>query len=302
MAAGDFAALRIQDPGALQWSLEHTEIPLQWIVETGTHNLLGLKKWVELTGRRLDRLVLSLQIPRSRLRQYGQELKVPLEILGIGPILLFYTPRHLLEQFGSAELREIRLLATSRESAHKDFPVLSNAHGTFLFHQKHHWLLEYAEELAEMGIGHVRLELPVGDLRDQALELLRKKNPTSHVLEQFKAVYPTSLIRGFYHSNKSQGLFSKLKNEVLEKLRQEAVGQVIGVEKGCYLGVELGGKVPLEVGREYFIQTPEGKRIPFTLRILKHPDLSCATQLSSGLALVGYVKGAGPKGLIMATT
>ena len=45
-----FHALRVQDPGALQWALEKTRLPLHWNVETGNHNLLGLETWVKLIG------------------------------------------------------------------------------------------------------------------------------------------------------------------------------------------------------------------------------------------------------------
>ena len=297
LKSGEFHALRLQDAGALQWALERSDIPLHWIAETGNHNLLGLQKWVELIGTRLERLVLSCQIPREQLQLYGRELKIPLELLGLGPILLFYSPRHLLENFGHAQTQEIRLLASSEESAHKHFPVRSNRHGTFLFHQKHHWLLQYVDDLAQMGVTHLRLEVESDNMFHQALQLLQ--SPTTASLEKFQKTYRAPLIRGFYHRNKSHQLFPKLKNEGLEKFREQAIGEVIGVERGQFLGVHLREKARLEVGQRYSIQTPEGKEILFTLHRLQNPDFSPATCISGGLALIGHLKGVGPRSLVV---
>ena len=294
---GDFCALRVQDSGALQWGLEETTLPLHLIVETGNHNLSGLQEWGRLMGKRLERLVLSTQIPRKQLQLYGKKLGHPLELLGLGPILLFYTPRHLLEKFGQVSKEEMGMLASSEESAHKNFSVLSNAHGTFLFHQKHHWLLEHVSDLAAMGITHLRLEAPSEDLLRRALELIRYPDQTS--LEDFRVDYPSPLIRGFYHRNKSTVLFSKLKNQGLERFREQSIGEVIGVEKGHFLGVQLREGRQLRVGEQYQIQTPEGRSISFTLHTLKGPDLSSTTCIVGGLALVGHVKGVGPKGLVL---
>ena len=296
LGLGVFHALRVQDVGALQWALEETSHPLHWIAETGNHNLRGLQEWAKIIGERLERLVLSLEISQEGLREVANKLSIPLELLGLGPILLFYTPRHLLQNFADDASEQVKVLATSEESAHKNFPVVQNCHGTFLYHQKHHWLLQHGKELAAMGMTHLRLEVESESLLEQALQLW--SHPDPQLLEQFQANYPVPLIRGFYHRNKSQVLFSKLKNEILENLREEALGEVVGVEKGNYLGVQLREGAVLQVGGHYRMQTPEGKNIAFTLRNLKDFGLHPADQLRGGVVLVDYVKGACPKSLI----
>ena len=50
-------ALRVQDPGALNWAIENTKLPLQFIAENGNHNLKALEGWIELSLGRLERLV-----------------------------------------------------------------------------------------------------------------------------------------------------------------------------------------------------------------------------------------------------
>ena len=62
----DFCALRVQDAGALQWSLEQTELGLHWIVEAGNHNLLALERWVDYIGERLGAVgVVHWKFPAS---------------------------------------------------------------------------------------------------------------------------------------------------------------------------------------------------------------------------------------------
>ncbi|MCY4645077.1 MAG: U32 family peptidase [Bacteriovoracales bacterium] len=295
-----FSALRVQDPGALGWALEETDLPLHWIAETGNHNLKGLDAWARLLGKRGGRLVLSFQLPRERLETYAKKLPIPLELLGLGPILLFYSPRSLLKNFDSIRASEGMVTASSEESAHKGFPVISNDHGSFLFHQKHLGLLEHARQLQKMGITHLRLEGPDPSFDTKALRWLKHPDPKGW--EELRASYPKGLICGFYRRNKSDVLFPKLKNERLERARERALGEVIGVEKGAFLGIRLRPGGHLEVGGHYLIQTPEGKSIPFTLHTLKCADLSEVISLSEGTGLIGPIKGVGPGGLLLGAT
>ncbi|MEE3266368.1 MAG: U32 family peptidase, partial [SAR324 cluster bacterium] len=92
-----FHAIRVQDLGAAEWiRQEHPELPLHLIVESGNHNIIGLQRWAEYFGPQLQRLVLSTELPKSALIEYSKILTVPCEILIVGRILLFYTPRKLL--------------------------------------------------------------------------------------------------------------------------------------------------------------------------------------------------------------
>ena len=241
-----------------------------------------------------------MEIPCEQLRYYCQRLRTSLELLGLGPILLLYTPRHLLERFGDAATQGIWAAASSEESAHRNFAVLSNVHGSFLFHPKHFWLLEQVGELTEMGMDYLRLDWQglAMPLREMALEAVRE--PGSEVVQRLRAAYPAPLIRGFYHHNKSAGRFGKLKNCSLERWREVALGQIVGVERGRFLGVWLHPGKSLLAGGSYQIKTPEGRSIPFVLHQLYHPNLSGAEGISQGLAVMGYVRGGVPGGLVVA--
>ncbi|HEY9299093.1 MAG TPA: U32 family peptidase, partial [Phormidium sp.] len=94
-----FAAIRVADPGVAYWLKIHfPKMPLQLIVETGNHNIESLLGWCEIFDETLERLILSIELPEEKLIEYCQKLPVACELLGIGQILLFYSPRSLLAE------------------------------------------------------------------------------------------------------------------------------------------------------------------------------------------------------------
>ncbi|MCK6512039.1 U32 family peptidase [Myxococcota bacterium] len=93
----EFAAVRVCDIGAAQWLRIHRpQMPLQLIVETGNHNEDALRAWCAVFAPALERLILSIEIPEERLIAYARESAVDCEVMGVGRILLFYSPRSLL--------------------------------------------------------------------------------------------------------------------------------------------------------------------------------------------------------------
>ena len=158
----NFDALRVQDPGLLELVLHKTKLPVQLILEGGNHNLPGLMEWRDYLGPRLDRMVLSIELPKDKLQEYKEALSVPVEFLVLGRILLFYTPRNLLSAMlpEDDELRtkpQITAVGESEESPHKGFPVLENNRGTFMFHIKHQFLMEHLSELQFLDAARVDL-------------------------------------------------------------------------------------------------------------------------------------------------
>ena len=96
-----FPTVRVCDPGAAWWlKTHHPNITLQLTVETGNYNLEALRGWCEIFSDSLERLILSIELPEKKLIEYCQKLPVACEILGVGQILLFYSPlRRFLLRF-----------------------------------------------------------------------------------------------------------------------------------------------------------------------------------------------------------
>ncbi len=249
----------MQDPGALEWGYKNTDKPLQFIAENGNHNLIGLQGWISHVQGRLERIALSIEIPKAVLEEYLKVLTVPCELLGLGRILLFYTPRQLLSPLSEdrfAYHETISAIGESEESPHKGFPIVENRHGTFMFHIKDFCLVDHAQGLREMGLQYFRVDLRWSEfsLLREVKGLVQEFNETE--FGKFKDAYPQDLMRGFYLVNKTDVLFPKLKNHRLQKREGDYVGEVIEAEKSSHLAI--------------FVKNPKGLRKTDKLKIV-HP-------------------------------
>jgi U32 family peptidase len=278
--------LRVQDPGALEWSYHHSSLPLQFIAENGNHNLEGLSAWCEAFKPRMERLVLSIELPKAQIEHYLGALSVPCELLGLGRILLFYTPRLLLSPLSEEKIsfnETLTALAESEESPHKGFPVIENRHGTFMFHIKDFCLLDFAQDLCAAGLAFFRL-----DLRWCDPALLREINN----FENLKKLYPQQLIRGFYHVNKTDVLFPKLKNARLQNRQGDYLGDVIEAQKGSHLAIMVKNPRGLRSMEKLRFIHPEGEVFESTAHNLRNLALEDVGHVESQkIALIPFVKG-----------
>lgn len=290
-----YAALRVQDPGALNWALENTSKPVQFLAENGNHNKEGLLGWIEFAKGRMERISLSIELSKDILTDYCQTLNVPCELLGFGRILLFYTPRFLLSPLASdkiAENEEIAAVGESEESPHKGFPIVENRHGTFMFHIKEFSLIEFAQDLKASGLSFFRV-----DLRWENREFL--KDISSLVqqfdtaqFESFKERYPQDLMRGFYLVNKTDVLFPKLKNHRLQKREGHYIGEVIEAEKGSHLAIMIKNPKGLKKTDVLKIIHPKGEEFEARVYTLKNLSLEDVEEIPAGqMALIQFVGG-----------
>lgn len=254
-----FDSLRVQDPGALQWGFKNTDKPLQFIAENGNHNLVGLKGWIDHVEGRMERIALSIELPKTTIEEYVKLLNVPCELLGLGRILLFYTPRQLLSPLAEDKFsfnETLSAVGESEESPHKGFPIVENRHGTFMFHIKDFCLVDFAHELKAIGLDTFRVDLRWSDFSELKVIQSLVNQFDDKVFEAFKEKYPQDLMRGFYLVNKTDVLFPKLKNHRLQKREGDYVGEVLEAEKGSHLAI--------------FVKNPKGLKKTDKLKIL-HP-------------------------------
>jgi U32 family peptidase len=288
-----FDILRVQDPGALEWSLEHTNKALQFIAENGNHNLKALQGWGDYAGARLQRIVLSMELSKAMIEEYISALSVPCELLGLGRILLFYTPRSLLSPLSTEKLvqnQELAAVGESEESPHRGFPIVENRHGTFMFHIKEFCLMDFALELKAMGLHTMRI-----DLRWESLsylpEVVRLTESAATVIT-FKENYPQDLMRGFYLVNKTDVLFPKLKNHRLQKREGDYIGEVIEAEKGSHLAIVIKNPRGLKKTDRLKIVHPKGSVFEVDIYSLRDVALEEVQIVSvQKLAIIQYVGG-----------
>ena len=243
-----FDAIRVQDPGALEFCLRKTNLPIQLILETGNRNLESIKKWIELCEGRCERIILSIELPETKIEEFVQELSVDLELLVFGRIPLFYSPRSLVKDLFEDEGDWIEVSGNSEESPHKGFPIIENQHGTFMLNTKDLNLLGEKENLHKLGLSHIRIE--IDDLNTQQIF-----DPFDMDLSTF----PRPFIKGFYRTNKTDVLFKKLKNQRLQDRGESYIGEVVEVEKKSHLAILIKNeKRSLKMGDQIRLLTPEG--------------------------------------------
>ena len=255
-----FSAIRVQDPGAVEFlKSKHPGLPLHLILETGHHNLESISGWIEHLGDQLKRIVLSLELPKKTLQLFLTKIPCETELLGLGRILLFYTPRNLLTPSFSLKEEFAEVMGSSSETPHKDFPIIENRHGTFMYHPKGHSLLDHAFELKEMGLSFLRFDFRSED----CLPLLQKIGPilkSGVDLSNVKNYFSQKCIQGFFKANKSDVLFKKLKNHRIQRKDENYLGEVVEVVKKNYVAVLLKNpKENVHLNDELEFKTPEGR-------------------------------------------
>lgn len=295
--------LRVQDIGVLEYALSETSMPIQFISETGNHNLTGLKKWESYIGDRLDRMVLSIELSKDVLSEYIKELTCEVEYLVLGKILLFYSPRKLLSPLLDGENEKVNYLddrlealGESEESPHKGFPLVENKHGTFMYHIKDLFLLDKLQDLQEIKLAWARVDLRF----ESDLSLLGKVSKlileNTGDVKSLKEEYPHDVIRGYFQINKSDVLFKKLKNYRIQRKDDKYIGEVIEILKGEYLAINIKKDTVFNLDSQIKFITPEGKELSCKVHELKDMALNDINSTDThSLVLMNYMGGVWPK-------
>lgn len=297
-------AIRVADPGALLWCKENfSNTPLQLILENGNHNLIGIEKWIEIAGSSLERIVLSIELSKDILKRYASQISCPIEFLVLGRILLFYTPRNLVSPYlldhdddktKSMSSKYIEIEGSSEESPHKGFPIVENLHGTFMFNTKDQYLCDHVEDLKEIGITNFRFD--VRHCND--LELIKKVSsqllyPNEENSKILKSSYDRVVIRGFFHVNKSDVLFKKLKNQRTQRKDESFIGEVLDVKKKKHIALIVKSKDRcLNIGDEIVLKTPDGKIKTSKVDKIYNTSNELTHSLSKGqIGLIAHISG-----------
>lgn len=288
-------ALRVQDPGALHWAIEHANLPVQFIAENGNHNLKALEGWIELSQGKLERIILSIELSRTAIEEYVSKLSVPCELLGFGRILLFYTPRPLLSALTPEKVavnEEIAALGESEESPHKGFPIVENQHGTFMFHIKEFCLVDYAAELSKLGLSFFKIDQRWENPNRLTEVVSLVRDFSQEGFESLKNVYSQDLMRGFYLVNKTDVLFPKLKNSRLQGRDANYIGEIIEAEKGSHLAIMIKNPKGLSSTDQLKILHPKGEIFEAKIYSLRNLALEEVTHIPQGqVALIQFVGG-----------
>jgi len=261
-----FDAARALDPGVMQFLFDHTDIALHFVADTGNHNLVGLKAWEDYFADRLERIVLSIELSKESLNHIIPKLKTPCELLVLGRILLFHSPRALLSPLSgeASDQSWIDAVGASEESPHKGCPLVENKQGSFMFLAKDFCLAEQLKDLRDMKLDFMRLD-PTGCEPEVALKVV--DDLLSDQPEKAKDSWPNLVIRGFYGVNKSDVLFKKLKNPSRDKTH--AIAEVLDTRKGDPVTVRVLDGAKLHSGMKIEMVSPDGKKKQIELKWIR---------------------------------
>ncbi len=262
-----YAAVRVCDVGVAHWLCTHQpQLPIQLVVETGNHNLNALQGWCDFFAPNLERLILSLELPEEKLIAYCQSLPVACEVLGVGQILLFYSPRSLLASHFNVEADTalyLDAIIASEQVSLRSFPTLETRHGTFMFLDKDQFILDRSSALAQAGLHTMRLDL-------------RHLSQTGHAASDIVTVYhsmltaATTLRKGwprptrapFFKANKTTAQFSRMKSKLDQYRDQTSLAEVIGGEKNKYLVFHALRAFDVTIAQEFVLPSDEVLPLP----------------------------------------
>ena len=289
-----FAAIRVQDIGAAEWVRhELPEIPIHFIAETGNHNLRGLLRWHEYFGQQLKRFALSSELPISTLNYYCRSLTVQCEILAAGRILLFYTPRKLLgndeSSKNSFDFKE-KIFVPS-DQPQRQFPTLENQHGTFMYHHKDLFLLDFIPELQKINLKVLRLDFRHVEIKSEWIKKIDRLLGSfdKQTVRSLKSKWPSKITRGFFRANRTDLAIDRIKNPYRKDHGETLVGCVVEAVKEQHL-IMLTRK-SFQTGESLLGITPEGRECIISTESIHNADGQPVSEIESGnLYQVPHVK------------
>ena len=289
-----FAAIRVQEIGAAEWVRhELPEIPLHFIAETGNHNLTGLLRWREYFGQQLQRFALSSELPISTLNNYCRSLNVPCEILAAGRILLFYTPRKLLgnDEFSKNSFDFKEKILVPSDQPQRQFPTLENQHGTFMYHHKDLFLLDYIPELQKINLDVLRLDFRHVEIKSDWIKKIDRLLASfdKQTVRSLKSKWPSKITRGFFRANRTDLAIDRIKNPHRKDHGETLVGCVVEAVKEHHL-IMLTRK-SFQSGKSLLGITPEGRECIISTESIHTTDGQPVNEIESGnLYQVPHVK------------
>jgi len=285
-------AIRVQDPGIAAYvARAFPQLQLQLILEVGNHNRGGIEAWIR--HLKPARVVLSNEIPLKTLASFCTYLGVETEILALGRLLIFYSPRQLVTPVEEDEVHDphgvLQRFATEAVSG-KHFPIVENRHGSFMYYEKDLFLVPHLSEIEAAGLTHVRLDLaPYEEAVLQPLVAYLAGGQEAD-LASLKSFLAPRLTRGFFKSNRTDKQFARLTNPNLAFREDLAfVGTVVETAKKKYTAIHT--QVSLSVGDTLCFAIPEGSLLAHEVHWLRDGAGNPVAQAEAGLWLMDHVRG-----------
>lgn len=193
----------ISDIGLAKWLKDHSKI-FHLSLEIGSANDDSVQGWIDYFGTACKRVLLNYQIEAKELHPLISKIPCESEILGLGDILMYYSPRELLS-FSDQQKKEVSI--QSDDAGPSEFKFLQSESGSVMYYSKGFSLLSYIEEFKDSKLSFMRINPRFFDT--EMCEVLLKCF-TEQDFSDLKKNWPKPLLHGYYGSNKSDSLFVHL--------------------------------------------------------------------------------------------
>ncbi len=257
-------AIRFMDPGVGLYLKENfPELKLQFSMEYGPPNQVGILDWIDVFSPNLSRVVVSNQMPVSIIQLLRGKTSLELELLGAGRIEMFYSARTLLGRYlPRGESPVIEATAASEDRPRQLSPVLENPKGTLMFYYKDLFVLDAVDDCTDSGIDWLRLEF----YEDYQYEILQRNLAEKDWIMVLKENWRVKTTQGFFRVNKSHRLLEKLTNKFLKDEKENQVGIVLESIKNSYTLIETRQELHLPL--DVLFLSPERKKTVFRIKTL----------------------------------
>lgn len=263
-----FDAVRVRDLGLANHITSLLKHPVHLICESGVRNLNAVKVVQGAIGPLLQRMVLPYELTGETLRTWGSELGCEMEILGVGPLRLFYSKRKLLSPLIPAPLPCHAQCSTSFIRNRDLFDVIENTFGTLIYFSKDMSLLPYWQEISQMGIGGFRIDRYF-NRGPEFIEVLMHYLQTfnSEALKDLREKWKRPWIHGFYKANQTGRNYESEQERRQTEPHEISVGEILEASKGNYLVArfEMSVCLPLNV----ILKTPLNQKVSLSLDSVK---------------------------------
>ena len=125
---------------------------------------------------------------------------MPCEILAAGRILLFYTPRKLLGNYESSKnsFDFMEKILVPSDQPQRQFRTLENQHGTFMYHHKDLFLLDFIPELQNINLKVLRLDFRHMEIKSDWIKKIDRllESFDKQTVRSIKSKWPSKITRG----------------------------------------------------------------------------------------------------------
>lgn len=288
-------SIRFLDPGiGCYLKSKFPECKLELSLEHGSFNLHAILGWIKCLQPQLTRVVLSNQLPILSIAALRSQIPVEVELLGYGPLEIFYSRRKLInDQPVTHTQTDTKLALASDDRPKQANSVFINDMGTTIAYDKWINLFGYHDQIIQAGVNVLRLEYR---FRNELKQLIDIFNDPDWV-RRLGNFSQTTFVQGFFEKNISHHHFDQLTNQYLVTEKQNQAGIILESVKHDFCILRLDK--PTTLPQSITITSPEGRKIQAELRELM--DLRGQRHLleaKQGVYQISWIKYVSPGSVI----